>query len=423
VDGGNFCIRRVDGQTGIITTIAGTGEAGFSGDGGKATQARFNWPTEVFFDSKGNLFILDRRNNCIRRVDTQTNIITTIIGTGERGFSGDGGKASQAMLNWPSGFFMDSEGNLFIADEYNHRIRRVDGRTSIITTVVGTGEKGFSGDDGEATQAMLNSPTSVFVDSEGNLFIADSANNRVRRVDGQTGVITTVAGTGEPGFSGDGGEATQARFNWPGGTFVDSKGNLFIADLYNHCIRRVEGIAAPTTLKVGVFASVSDTTPPKMIISSPKDGDKNIDPDTVNADGIIATFNESIDTAKIQINFKAGDQILIWQPIWANNDTKLTLTPTAGNELSFETEYTVTLSQVRDKAGNDAGEIVIVFTTKPATAWDVDKNGVVDIVDLALVSAAIGTSGEKLPVDVNGDGMVDISDLVIVGIHFGEATK
>lgn len=261
-DSGNARIRRVDGQTGIITTVAGTKEAGFSGDGGKATEARLNCPTGILVDSEGNLFILDRRNNCIRRVDAQTRIITTVVGTGERGFFGDGGKATQAGLNWPSGFFMDSEGNLFTADEYNHRIRRIDSQTGIITTVVGTEEAGFSGDGGKATQARLGNPTSVFVDSENNLFIADSDNVRIRRVDSQTGIITTVVGAGGAGFSGDGEEATQASLNWPTGIFVDSKGNLFIADLYNHCIRFVENIAVPTTLAVGVFTPIIES--PKL---------------------------------------------------------------------------------------------------------------------------------------------------------------
>ena len=261
-DSGNARIRRVDSQTDVITTVAGTNASGFSGDGGKAIQAELNWPAGILVDPEGNLFILDRRNNRIRRVDAQTGIITTVVGTGEAGFLGDGGKATQARLYNPSGFFMDSEGNLFIADEYNHRIRRIDGQTDIITTVAGTGEADFFGDGGKATQARLGNPTSVFVDSENNLFIADSDNVRIRRVDSQTDIITTVVGSGGAGFSGDGEEAIQASLNWPTGIFVDSKGNLFIADLYNHCIRFVENIAVPTTLAVGVFTPIIES--PKL---------------------------------------------------------------------------------------------------------------------------------------------------------------
>jgi hypothetical protein len=193
---------------GDITTVAGTGEQGFSGDGGKATEARLMASSGVFVDSKGNLFIADSGNNRIRRVDGQTGIITTVAGIGEKGFSGDGGKATEARLYNPIDVFVDSLGNLFVADYWNHRIRRVDGQTGVITTVAGTGEEGFSSDGGKATEARLY-PSDVFVDSLGNLFITDYLNNRVRRVDGQTGVITTVAGTGERGFSGDGGKATQ----------------------------------------------------------------------------------------------------------------------------------------------------------------------------------------------------------------------
>ena len=250
----NHRIRRVDGKTGIITTVAGTGEEGSSGDGGKATEAKLAWPYDVFIDSEGHLFIAASSNHRIRRVDGKTGIITTVAGTGEHGFSGDGGKATEARIYRPSGVFVDSEGNLFIADLANERIRRVDGKTGIITTVAGTGEHGFSGDGGKATEAKLAWPFDVFVDSEGHLFIAASSNHRIRRVDGKTGIITTVAGTGEEGFSGDGGKATEARIRNPSGVFVDSEGNLFIADTANDRIRRVEGIAAPTTLKVGVFA-------------------------------------------------------------------------------------------------------------------------------------------------------------------------
>ena len=244
----NHRVRRVDGETRIITTVAGTGTAGFSGDGGRATQARLHEPIGVFVDLEGDLFIADYVNHCIRRVDSQTGIVSTVAGTGMAGFSGDRGQAIQADLNDPVGIFVDSEGNLFIADAANHRVRRVNGKTGIIDTVAGNGAAGFSGDGVDATRASLYQPVSVFVDSDGDLFIAEWANCCVRRVDGRTGIMSIVAGTGEERFSGDGGQATQASLQYPFAVFVDSAGDLLIADALNHRIRRVEGIAAPTTL-------------------------------------------------------------------------------------------------------------------------------------------------------------------------------
>jgi sugar lactone lactonase YvrE len=244
----NHRTRRVDAATGIITTVAGNGLSGFNGDGGPATSARLNVPIAVGVDSAGNLFIADVFNRRIRRVDAATGIITTVAGNGTRGFSGDGGPATSARVGSPFGVAVDNTGNLFIGDTSGHRIRKVvpgaDGQITgandeIITTVAGTGSNGFSGDGGPATSARLNSPFGVAVDSAGSLFIADLFNERIRRVDAITGVITTVAGTGVAGFSGDGGPATRARLNGAPGVAVDSAGNLFIADLFNKRIRRV----------------------------------------------------------------------------------------------------------------------------------------------------------------------------------------
>jgi len=310
-DRDNHRVRRIDAQTGFITTIAGTGEAGYSGDGGAATQARLNSPLSVALDSGNNLFIADSQNNSVSRVDSQTGIITTVAGTGkfgflddgmsatkaslsrtngvaidrdgnllvidydshsirsvdgrtgiittvagngEGGYSGDGGPATEAALWHPEGVSIDSRNNIFIADSMNNRIRRVDAKTGVITTVAGRGSQGYSGDGKPAMDAELGMPYDVFVDSEDDLFIGDYANNCVRRVDGQTGIITTAAGIGEPGFDGDGGPATEALLNNPTGVAVDAEGNLIIADTFNHRVRHVEDIAAPTVLETGLFA-------------------------------------------------------------------------------------------------------------------------------------------------------------------------
>ena len=237
-------IRKVD-STGTITTIAGTGEQGFSGDGGPATQASLNSPFGVAVDGAGNLYIADQYNNRIRRVDS-TGTITTIAGTEERGFGGDGGPATQAPLFLPTGVAVDVEGNLYIADQYNNRIRRVDS-TGTITTIAGTGERRFGGDGGPAIRAQLDAPSGVAVDGEGNLYIADASNHRIRKVD-SIGTITTIAGTGEQGFGGNGGSASQAHLFFPTGVAVDGAGNLYIADVGNHRIRKVDSTGTITTI-------------------------------------------------------------------------------------------------------------------------------------------------------------------------------
>ena len=240
-DRDNNRIRKVDGATGIITTVAGTDSLGFSGDGGPATTAELNEPFDVAVDGSGNLFIADTFNLRIRKVDATTGIITTVAGTGELGLSGDGGPAIAAAFSGPTSVAVDEAGNLFIADESNHRIRKVDGATGIITTVAGTGGQGYSGDGGPATSAMLFAPVGVAVDGMGSLFISDRGNGRVRKVDGVTGIITTVAGTGEAGLSGDGGPAGAAILFSPIGLTLDGAGNLFIADTGNSRIRAVRG--------------------------------------------------------------------------------------------------------------------------------------------------------------------------------------
>ena len=243
----NHRIRKVD-TAGKITTVAGTGTAGFSDDGGSATGARLNYPRGVAVDGSGNLYIADQDNHSIRKVDT-AGTITTVAGTGTGSFGGDGGQATAAGLNKPNSVALDGSGNLYIADWYNHRIRKVD-TAGTITTVAGTGSYGFSGDGGQATAAQLFFPESVAVDGSGNLYIVDTSNRRIRKVD-TAGTITTFAGTGTNGFSGDGGQATAAQLNRPRGAAADGSGNLYIADQYNRRIRKVDTAGTITTF-VGV---------------------------------------------------------------------------------------------------------------------------------------------------------------------------
>ena len=230
-DSSNYRIRKV--TNGVITTVTGGGSS--IGDNGPATSAQLNWPAGVAVDTVGNLYIADTDNNRIRKVSG--GVITTVAGNGTPGFSGDNGPATSAQLNHPFGVAVDSAGSLYIADDYNDRIRKVSG--GVITTAAGNGTEGFSGNDVLATSAPLDHPTGVAVDSAGNLYIADSENNRICAV--SNGVITTVAGNGTPGFSGDNGPATSAHLGNPEGVAVDSAGNLYIADLGSDNVRKVSG--------------------------------------------------------------------------------------------------------------------------------------------------------------------------------------
>jgi trimeric autotransporter adhesin len=237
---GDTAVYKV--SNGITTTFAGMPDfTGSSGDGGPATSATFEGPSGVAVDSAGNVFITDYGDgslyigSTVRKVSG--GIITTVAGNGNIGFSGDGGPATSATLDGPSGVAVDSAGNLFIADSLNHRIREVSG--GIITTAAGSGDFLSSGDGGEATSAALHTPAGVAVDSAGNIYIAETDGNRIRKVSG--GIITTVAGSGSPSFSGDGGPATSAGLNGPSGVAVDSTGNIYIADIGNARIRKVSG--------------------------------------------------------------------------------------------------------------------------------------------------------------------------------------
>ena len=255
----NFTATTPLSGPGIITTVAGNGIGGFGGDGGLATNAGFDFPKSVAVDSVGNIYIADANNSRIRKVDHATGVITTVAGNGTFGFNGDGGLATNAVLNHPYGVALDSAGNIYIADHYNSRIRRVDHTTGIITTVAGNGTAGYSG-DGSATNASLNYPYGVALDSAGNIYIADFDNSRIRKVDHTTGIITTVAGSGAVDFSGDGGLATSAGLYWPRGVALDSIGNLYILDYGNSRIRKVDqatGIIA-TVAGNGTFGFSGD---------------------------------------------------------------------------------------------------------------------------------------------------------------------
>jgi sugar lactone lactonase YvrE len=237
-DANNHVIREIS-TSGIITTIAGTGIEGYAGDGAAATSAQLDTPTGVAVDARGNLYIADSHNHRIRKVSGGT--ITTLAGTGTPGFSGDGAAATAAQLALPSGVAVDTTGNVYIADTNNHRIRKVSGST--ITTIAGDGEELYAGDGAAATAAALDSPTGVAVDASGNVYIADRLNQRIREV--SNGNITTLAGS-TAGFSGDGASAAAATLAKPSGVSIDADGNVYIADTDNQRIRQVGNGAIAT---------------------------------------------------------------------------------------------------------------------------------------------------------------------------------
>jgi len=293
----NHRVWRIDPRTGRGEVVAGTGTVGYSGDGGPATEAQLNEPYEVRFDNRGNMYFVEMRNHIVRRVDEGTRRIRTVAGTGEQGFSGDGGPAIEARFSVPHSIALDMMNGLYIADIGNHRIRRVDLRSGIVTTIAGngtaalpgdletaldrpiagpralfmrrdtlwvalreghsvwrydtisgrlrhmagTGTAGYSGDGAGAARATLNGPKGIALDIEGNIYIADTENNVIRRIERRTSIIETIAGRGpqEPGGDGDGGPALEARLNAPHGICVGPDGTVYVGDTLNHRVRRI----------------------------------------------------------------------------------------------------------------------------------------------------------------------------------------
>jgi uncharacterized protein (TIGR03437 family) len=273
------CAALFAQSAGTIQTIAGTGSQSYSGDGGPATQAALNVPVEVYVDQHGNLFIADQYNNRIRKV-TPGGTISTVAGTGVAGFSGDGGPAVKAELNTPTGIFGDSSGNLYIGDPGNQRIRKVDA-SGIITTLAGNGSKGYGGDGGPAAEATLYNASRVALDPSGNVYIADQSNHRIRKVT-PAGTISTFAGNGvgtpaNGAFSGDGGPAVDASLNNPTAIAVDGMGVVYFADQFNQRIRKVALDGTITTIAGNGNAGFSGDGGPATAASLNYPGGMTID--------------------------------------------------------------------------------------------------------------------------------------------------
>ncbi|MFE7645341.1 NHL domain-containing protein [Streptomyces phaeoluteigriseus] len=273
-DSGNNRIRKITWADGKISTIAGTGAPTFGGDGGLATAARLNYPSGVAVDSAGDLYIADYRNHRVRKVTMTDGKISTVAGTGAGTFGADGVPATSAPLHYPHGVAVDSSGDLYIADSSNHRVRKVTMTDGRISTVAGTGAGTFGADGVPATSAPLNNPTAVMVDSTDTLYIADCNNHRIRKVTADK-KISTVAGTGAATYGGDGVPATSAPLKSPYGLAVDCIDTLYIADLGNHRVRRVVSArmaGLPDSGTVVSWANVRSKLRMGVVRESTKDG-------------------------------------------------------------------------------------------------------------------------------------------------------
>jgi streptogramin lyase len=235
----NHIVRRI-GRDGVVSIVAGNGQRGFAGAGGGAAAATLNEPYEVRFDRAGNMWFVDMKNHVVQKVTASGRVLTTVAGTGQPGFSGDGGPAVRAQLNQPHSIQLDRNGNLFICDIGNHRIRRVDAGTGIISTFAGNGRKLPTPDGARFAETALYGPRAIDFDRDGNLWLALREGNAVYKLDVQAGTIHHVAGTGKTGFTGNGGPATNATLSGPKGLSIGPDGNVYLADTESHSIRMID---------------------------------------------------------------------------------------------------------------------------------------------------------------------------------------
>ena len=249
----NHRVRRLDLKSGELTTVAGSGKKGYAGDGGPATKAELNEPYEVRFDRAGNLLFVEMQNQLVRRVDAKSGTIRTIAGTGKKGFGGDGGPATAALLSSPHSIALDREDNLYIADIGNHRIRKVDAKTGVISTIAGNGERMPPTAGQPASGQPMIGPRALFIDGD-TLWIALREGHSVWKMDLTSGVLAHVAGTGKTGFSGDGGPASKATFNGPKGIAIGPDKAVYVVDTENQAIRRID-------LSAGTISTIAGRGP------------------------------------------------------------------------------------------------------------------------------------------------------------------
>ncbi len=247
----NHVVRKLDESTGRLTLVAGNGTKGYSGDGGPATEAQLNEPYEVRFDKAGNVYFVEMQNNLIRKVDAKTGIISTVAGTGKQGFSGDGGPATKATFNRPHSITLDNDGNLYICDIGNHRVRVVDLHTGIVSTFAGTGERKPTPDGAPIAGTSLNGPRALDFDGKHSLYLALREGNAVYRIDLKSKTLHHLAGTGQKGFTGNGGPAKQATLSGPKGIALAPNGDVYLADTESHTVRVIRATTGVLDVVVG----------------------------------------------------------------------------------------------------------------------------------------------------------------------------
>ncbi len=397
-------VREVDLRTGVITTAAGNGAEGYSGDGGAATAAELSEPIGLAMDSSGDLFIADWWNSAVREVNPSTGIITTVAGGRALGYSGDGGPASVAELGNPTDVAVDKSGDLFIAESANNVVREVNAQTGDITTIAGNGTAGDTGDSGPATAAELTDPGAVAVDDSGDLYVVDSGNNTVREVNIQTGVITTIAGNGTDGYSGDGGPATSAELSAPEGVALNGSGDLLIGDSNNSVVREVN-------LKTGVITTVAGNgTAGDSGDDGPATAAELYRPQNVAVDSAGDLFIADSDNNAIrEVNSQTGDIITI-----AGGGDK---GYQAGEKIATATELSMPLGMALDGSGHlffaDSGYGVVreldlktgIITTVAGTANQFGFGGDGGPASTAMLGAPSGVA-------IDSAGNLDISDAV-----------
>jgi sugar lactone lactonase YvrE len=399
-DENNRRIRKVDVATGFISTIAGNGTGGYSGDGGPSVDAMISQPYGMQTDDGGSLFFADRANHRIRRIDKATGIITTVAGSGTNGYSGDGGLATAADLSYPIGLCLDPMGNIYIADQINHRIRKVDKATGIITTVAGSGTNGYSGDGGLATDAELNQPYDVSIDAAGNLYISDTNNQRIRRVSAVTGIITTIGGNGSGGYGGDGGPATDASMNYPSGIFADAQGNVYIGDKLNHRVRKISSCSSAASIdEIACFEYITPSGNDTLTTSGTF---TDVIPNANGCDSVLTinlTINSvdtSVTVSGITLSSNVVDASFQWLDCGndfeeIDGETSQSFAPTASGNYAVEvTEngcvaisscYWVIIAGVKNYL---LAENVKVFPNPTAGSFSIDLENVTGLTELSI---------------------------------------
>jgi uncharacterized protein (TIGR03437 family) len=374
-------VRKVS-PSGVVTTVAGNGIAGFDGDGGQATAARLRLPSTVAIDKDSNLYIADYSNHRIRKVTASTGVITTVAGNGILGFSGDDGPAINASLNFPESVAVDKDGNLYIADSSNHRIRKVTASTGIMTTAVGTGASGFGGDGGLATAAMISFPLDVAFDKAGDLYVCAAGNARIRKVTMSTGIISTYAGNGSTFFNGDGVPATNAAFG-PIAFSFDKDDNLYITDASNSRIRRVNASDKVISTLAGGATGFSPD-------GSGAIGGRLLQPVGVAADpsGTVLFGDSANLRIRKVVSALSGDNVLptiaITSPTNAPNHTAAS-SPVALSGTAADNNAVAAVRWINNRGGSGAGFgttawSVPAVTLQPGvnnisvTAWDANGN-------------------------------------------------